>query len=452
MRQKWWLDIVGILGVLTAVLLFGWWALPRAVVAMPSRVRLHLPEELLQWVSTPLPTALPAPKTAVAILPLPTISLPTTALPPTNTTVLTLTYAPISAGGTPVLSEAEVAVPTPTLAPSAIPTSVPTPLPAQAYIEGLQIIPQKFNNCGPANLTINLNHYGAAAEQLDIAAQIRPTYDDRNVSPHELAAYVNNETPLQAAVFSGGNLTMLKRLLANGFPVVIEKGLLPNDWQGWMGHYLTLIGYDDTAQEFIALDTFLGPWDSSGLHESYDFIEEHWQHFNYTFYVVYPPEQETALMAVLGPEMTDPQQMWLHAVRLAQTEVDKNHNNAFAWFNLGTSLTHLAQLTDNTTYYGHAAAAYDQARTIGLPWRMLWYQFQPYAAYLATGRVDDVLTLAEATLSSSGGDYLEESFYYRGLAYAILGDNGRAQSNLQKAIALNPTYTAAAAALEQLEP
>ncbi|MBL1130693.1 MAG: tetratricopeptide repeat protein [Chloroflexi bacterium] len=347
----------------------------------------------------------------------------------------------------------EAGRPTPT-APSPItdnrlpitpsPPSSPAPPPAHR-ITGLAIIPQKFNNCGPANLTINLAYYGHPVDQLDLAAQIRPQYEDRNVTPWELAAYVNEQTPLRASVFSGGDLDTLKRLIAAGYPVVIEKGYAPNDWQGWMGHYLTLIGYDDAAQQFTSLDTFLGPWDSNGRAESYDYITTYWQHFNNIFYVVYPPEQEETVLALLPPLLTDPLTMWQQAAEKAQSQTLADANNSYAWFNLGSSLTELGHLTSEQSYFANAAAAFDQARTIGLPWRMLWYQFQPYEAYLAVGRTEDVLTLANATLSSGGGQ--EEAYYYRGLAYLAQGNPAQARLDFEQAIAWNPTFTTAQEAL-----
>ena len=38
-----------------------------------------------------------------------------------------------------------------------------------------------------------------------------------------------------------------------------------------------------------------------------------------------------------------------------------------------------------------AASAFDEARRIGLPYRMLWYQFGPFEAYLRVGRYQDVI-------------------------------------------------------------
>lgn len=445
MRKGWVIALlVFLFVVVTAVL--GWIAFPRVVAALPAQVRLYLPEEVIRAASTPLPTALPAPAvTSQSISLIPTLALPMATPSPAPTIPATFTAVASAADAQTPPPEAEHPTPTTDNRLPIAPPLTPSPPPPAHLLSGLSVIPQKFNNCGPANLTMNLAYYGHTVDQLDVAAQMRPEYEDRNVTPWELAAYVNAQTILRASVFSGGDLDTLKRLLAAGYPVVIEKGYEPNDWQGWMGHYLTLIGYDDAAREFTSLDTFLGPWDSSGRRESYDYISTYWQHFNHVFYVVYPPEEEETVRALLPPAMTDPLTMWQQAAAKAQAETAVAPANAYAWFNLGTNLTELGQLTGDQSYFANAAAAFDQARTIGLPWRMLWYQFQPYEAYLAVGRTEDVLTLANATLSSGGGQ--EEAYYYRGLAYLAQGNPDQARLDFEQAIAWNSTFTAVQAAL-----
>jgi hypothetical protein len=312
-------------------------------------------------------------------------------------------------------------------------------------------MPQKFNNCGPANLSLTLAFHGYEADQLDIAALLKPNEDDRNVSPEEITAYVNEHTPLRAAVYSGGSLALLKQLVVAGYPVIIEKGLLPSEWEGWMGHYLTVYGYHDAEQLFISMDTYLGPWDGGVHTDSYESMAEDWRHFNYTFVVVYPVEMETAVHTLLTPQFTNPIQMWQHAAQIAQTETDQQPDDAFAWFNLGTSLTHLGQLTDQIEFYENAAIAFDRARTIGLPRRMLWYQFQPYVAYLAVGRHEDVLTLATATEISEGGRNVEETFLYTGHAYLAAGNQSQARNAYKQALQLNPHFAAAQQALDNME-
>jgi tetratricopeptide (TPR) repeat protein len=306
-----------------------------------------------------------------------------------------------------------------------------------------------MNNCGPTNLTINLNYYGSGVTQQEIASVVKPHYDDRNVSPDELVGYANEFTPLRASLFFGGDLPLLKELLAAGFPVVIEKGYEP-DWQGWMGHYLTLFGYDDGEESFLAMDTFLGPWDSSGRDYSYEEIRENWQHFNNAFFVVYPVEREEDFLQIIDPELADPLAMWQGAAEDAQRAVDSDPENAFAWFNLGSSYTSLGDLTRDYQYYEAAAAAFDQARLIGLPPRMLWYQFKLYEAYLAVGRFDDVLTLTATIRDHQGGDKVEETFYYRGLALQDYGNEEDAAYNFRRALEIKPGYTVAENALDRL--
>jgi tetratricopeptide (TPR) repeat protein len=98
--------------------------------------------------------------------------------------------------------------------------------------------------------------------------------------------------------------------------------------------------------------------------------------------------------------------------------------------------------------YKSAAAAFDKARAIGLPWRMLWYQFGPYEAYMQTERYEDVIVLADITLQSP---YIEEAYYYKGLAQAALGQTKEAIENLQRAVDFNPNYLPASSALARLE-
>ncbi len=88
---------------------------------------------------------------------------------------------------------------------------------------------------------------------------------------------------------------------------------------------------------------------------------------------------------------------------IAETETLQRPDDVFAWFNLGTALTRMGGLTGENQYYQGGAQAFDRAREIGLPPRMLWYQFQPYLAYLKLDRYQDVVTLADATLETQGG-------------------------------------------------
>jgi tetratricopeptide (TPR) repeat protein len=433
--------LLGLLGLLIVGGVGIYLTYPRLIMKAHGRFPAAVPDSWLYLIATPLPTALPAPTMAADSNQLSEISnqleqIIATA-PPSPTATLLPTVTP---------QAQTTEFPSPTPEPTATSTPLPptaTPLPTAVRLENIDIIPQKFNNCGPANLTITLGYHGVEVDQLDVGEQIKPNYDDRNVSPWELVDYVNNETALQARYFVGGNVELLKQLIAAGYPIIIEKGLYPNAWEGWMGHYLTVIGYDDATQEFISLDTFLGPWDGSGQRDSYETVDEFWQQFNHTFILLFPPEDESEILALLPPELADQTAMWQQTAVRNQQLTTTQPDNPYAWFNLGSSLTHLAHLRNDDTLYASAAAAFDQARTVGLPWRMLWYQFEPYEAYLMNGRTDDIFTLSDAILSTEGGQNVEETFLYRSFAYAALGDEANAEAALTIALELNPNVETA---------
>ncbi len=122
----------------------------------------------------------------------------------------------------------------------------------------------------------------------------------------------------------------------------------------------------------------------------------------------------------------------------------------FAWFNLGSNLVALGDYAGAADAYDNAFAVYATIPNDERPWRVMWYQDGPYAAYYHTGRFQDVIELANTTFFALGEYTLEESFYWRGRAKLALGDLNGALFDLKKAVELNPQFTPAREELEQL--
>ena len=103
-------------------------------------------------------------------------------------------------------------------------------------------------------------------------------------------------------------------------------------------------------------------------------------------------------------------------------------------------------------YYEQAVVAFDQARNVGngLPWRMTWYQFGMYEAYNAVGNYQETINLAQRTLNDGGGQYVEETFYYAGIAREGLGETSRAIENYRAVLSFNPNFASARARLNAL--
>jgi tetratricopeptide (TPR) repeat protein len=347
----------------------------------------------------------------------------------------------VSISATP---RAEPAILTPSAQPEAAPsralpsaTSLPTadlppPLPA-TLLSGLTHQWQTWNNCGPATITMNLSYFGRTETQVEAAQFLKPNRDDKNVSPHELAAYARS-VGLKAMVRQGGSLPELKAFLSTGFPVLAETWLV-HEGDG-LGHYRLVIGYDEATRSLATFDSLNGP----GYTVSYEQFDADWRVFNRLYVLAYPPEQEEIVAAILGPQLDDAT-MYEGLVSQARSELAVNPNDAIAYFNLGEALTRLDR-------YEEATTAFDRARQLGLHWRRLWYQFAPFEAYYAVERYQDVLDLAEATLASTGG--LEEVYLYQGLAWQATGQSGAADA-FEAALAYNPNFTPAREALEQLQ-
>ncbi|HET90292.1 MAG TPA: hypothetical protein ENN99_06085, partial [Chloroflexi bacterium] len=333
----------------------------------------------------------------------------------------------------------------PTFTPSPTPTPTPTP-PAQATLTGLRHEHQGWNNCGPTTLAMALSYWGRSETQHDVAPALKPDPEDKNVSLWEMEAYARG-LGLGAIVRVGGDLERLKALVHAGFPVIVETWYV-RDPRDQLGHYRLLIGYDDEAHEFLTYDSLHGPELPIGYQE----LDELWRVFNRAYLVVYAPERWESLTTILEFDLYDAG-MYERALETARAEVERppadcvayadcDDWTAFAWFNVGSSLTSLGR-------HPEAAAAYDQARQLGLPFRMLWYQFGPYESYAAVGRHADVIALADATLATTRN--LEESYYWRGKSRLALGDLDGARADFEAALRYHEHWPAALIALQELE-
>src|SRR3972149_1534706 len=122
---------------------------------------------------------------------------------------------------------------TPMMTPTSTPTAAQssTPAPTTTSLPGAVRLPppawekQDWNNCGPATLSLGLRYYGWEGDQFDISDLLKPDRGDKNVNVEELVYFVRTRAGwLSAAYRVGGSLDLLRRLIAAGYPVIVEKG------------------------------------------------------------------------------------------------------------------------------------------------------------------------------------------------------------------------------------
>jgi tetratricopeptide (TPR) repeat protein len=171
---------------------------------------------------------------------------------------------------------------------------------------------------------------------------------------------------------------------------------------------------------------------------AYSVLDENWESFNRVYIMVYLPEAEDDIKRALGADwdvVTNRQK----ALESAEIAVQSDPENAFAWFNVGSNLAFFEN-------YNEAASAYDTARTLGLPQRMLRYQFGPFIAYFHSLQTDEVMALTKYALEITRTS--EEAMLWRGWAEFRRGNSATALIYFRDALRIRPDYVDAIYAID----
>lgn len=295
---------------------------------------------------------------------------------------------------------------------------------SKALLPGAKWVAQSFNNCGPATTSMILQYFGFNVDQNTIKNKLRSNSDDRNVFSYEIADYLKSDYQIESKLLYNGDLERLKTLIANGFYILIEDYLHPNDD---IGHFTIIRGFDDEKQVFIADDSYLG----INIVYKYDqFDQLQWKPFNREYLPLYKAEQQRLLDAILGDD-ADPDKMFQKAVDRNQADINQNPNDMVAYFNLGSSYFGLKK-------YPEAKAAYEKSRSLGWPFRILWYQIQPIQNLNALGDYNQAIELANLSLNSN--DSFAEAHLEKAIAYKGLGDTTKAREEANKALLYYPNF------------
>ncbi len=297
---------------------------------------------------------------------------------------------------------------------------------------------QSFNNCGPATLSMVLSWYGVNTSQEELGNKMRPYHnpdgdnDDKTIFSREFV-YWAEEYGLEAVSRVNGDIELLKKLTANGFPVVVKTWLHANDD---IGHFRVVRGYDDSAQKVIQDDSYQGP---NRRISYYDFLSL-WQPFNYNYIVVYREEDTPLLRELLGADF-EKDVAWGNALKRARKESELSTETVYPQFNISTSLYHLED-------YQGAVQAFERVRE-RLPRRMLWYQIEPIKAYKELGKYGKVFEITEEILEG-GNRAFSELYVLRGEIYWEQGEIEKAREQFGLAVKYNEHWSKPKEYLRQL--
>ncbi|HJY98656.1 MAG TPA: C39 family peptidase, partial [Patescibacteria group bacterium] len=202
--------------------------------------------------------------------------------------------------------------------------------PASHFLPSSKWIPQTFNNCGPAAVSMALQHFGYTIPQEETKRKLRTGDDDKNIFMYQIKDYLKKDFGIESKILVNGDIDTIKTLIANGIYVMVEDWLSPGED---IGHVLVITGYDDNEGVLIADDSYFGV----NIKYPYQTWEEtQWKPYNREFMPVYNREKENLVKAIVGENWSE-NTMYRNAIAASLKEVNSNPNDMYALFNLGSN-------------------------------------------------------------------------------------------------------------------
>ena len=312
-------------------------------------------------------------------------------------------------------------------------------LPAFHIIDGVGWSAQTWNNCGPANLAIVMNFWGSDTDQAAIKAVIRPHDKDPHAAVSDLIAFAR-ESGLNAAVYWNSTLEDLKAQVAANRPVMAPAWHIDSDGQE-MGHYRTVYGYDDERRIVFIRDTLDGP-NYALTYSDFDFL---WGVYNRPLMLITaqatpgagpPAPASSAVPSAAAPAaaLEATLETTLEAtskITPEQLNISPSRAEALTLFAEGMALSDKNQHIE-------AAAVFDRADAMGLPWRIWWYFPRGLASYAEAGMNERLLAVVRAALTPY--PYSEELHYWAARAQDMAGDIEGAAASLAVSLSLKPGW------------
>jgi hypothetical protein len=246
---------------------------------------------------------------------------------------------PVVAGEPPTAMTEAPAVPVELVAPG-----------ATGDVGRMSYVAQTWNNCGPASVVMALSNLGLDVTQEVARLALRGPDISRGMPAQNVSPWVEGQYGLKALVRTNGTRDLVRTFVANGFPVIVTQWLL--DPPSRIAHYRVVRAYDDRTRRFLVNDPMRG----AGVWLDYAWFDSSWQVFLYRYLVIYRPEDEGKVRAIVADDWADATmraRMYERAKSEAQTQ--GRHDS---WIALGEAAYQLG-------LYGEAVAAFERGLSLG---------------------------------------------------------------------------------------
>lgn len=172
-------------------------------------------------------------------------------------------------------------------------------LPA-AHLGPMKYVRQSLNNCGPAAVVMALSTLGIDESQEVARLALRGTDVRRGMGPTPVGPWVDERFGLKTVWRISGTNDLMKQLVTNGFAPMVTQWMVDPEISR-VSHWRVVRGYDDAKGVFYVNDSMLG--DNVPL--AYSWFDDKWLSFAYRYMVIYHPDDEPLLRAILGGHWDD---------------------------------------------------------------------------------------------------------------------------------------------------
>lgn len=188
------------------------------------------------------------------------------------------------------------------LGPQPVPEPAVLPRPAQpaAHLGPMKHVWQSLNNCGPAAVVMALSTLGIDESQEVARLALRGADVRRGMGPQGVGPWVEQRFGLKSVWRMSGTNDEIKQLVTNGFAPMVTQWM-EEPTISRISHWRTVRGYDDAKGVFYVNDPMLG----NNVALSYSWFGRNWQSFSYRYMVIYRPEDEPLLRAIIGERWDD---------------------------------------------------------------------------------------------------------------------------------------------------
>ena len=176
----------------------------------------------------------------------------------------------------------------------------PKAAPAAAAIDDMKHVWQSLNNCGPASVVMALSTFGIDVSQETARVPLRGTNILSGMGPQRVDGWVNAGWGLRSVWRNNGTNELMRRLVANGFAPMVTQWM-QDPQVSRIAHWRVVRGYDDAAGVFYVNDPMLG----NMVPLSYQWFQKNWQPFSYRYMVIYRPDDQALLKAIVGDDWND---------------------------------------------------------------------------------------------------------------------------------------------------